>query len=129
MLDATMGLPSVAACAEGWFLTAEHIRFYWDCYVPAVDDRARPEVSPLQASVLAGLPRALIVTAEHDPLRDEAEAFARRLDEEGVGSELLRVGGQIHGFLSAFAGSSEATATIEWLATGLRDALLHTPVA
>jgi acetyl esterase len=91
-------------------------------------DRARPEVSPLRASAVADLPRALIVTAEEDPLRDEGEAFAHRLEEEGVGSELLRIDGQIHGFLSAFAGSVESGAAVDWIARGLRDALLRSPV-
>jgi acetyl esterase len=66
----------------------------------------------------------LIVTAEYDPLRDEGEAFARRLDEEAAGARLLRVAGQVHGFLTAFADREEAAEAIEWVAAGLREALL-----
>jgi acetyl esterase len=129
LLDAAMETESMLAYGDGHFLTRDQIRFYWDCYAPSSADRIRPEVSPLRAPALAGLPAGLIVTAEYDPLRDEGEAFARRLDEEAAGARLLRVDGQIHGFLTAFADRDEVAEAIEWVATGLREALLSSRAA
>jgi acetyl esterase len=85
--------------AAGWGLDAEAIQFFSTQWVP---DRTRwsdPGVSPLHAPHLAGLPAALIVTAEHDPLRDESEAFALRLRDAGVDVRLRREPGLIHNFM------------------------------
>ena len=85
--------------AAGWGLDAEAIRFFNSQWVP---DRARwsdPGVSPLHAPHLSRLPKALIVTAEHDPLRDESEAYAHRLRDAGVEAGLRREPGLIHNFM------------------------------
>lgn len=85
---------------DGYFLTTEAMRWFWDHYLP---DRARRDdwrAAPLRAEKLAGLPPATIVTAEYDPLRDEGEAYAARLREAGVSVSLRRYEGQIHGFVS-----------------------------
>jgi acetyl esterase len=85
--------------AAGWGLDAEAITFFNSQWVP---DRTRwsdPGVSPLHAPDLAGLPKALIVTAEHDPLRDESEAFAHRLRDAGVDVRLRRKAGLTHNFM------------------------------
>jgi acetyl esterase len=95
--DLTLGHPSIDENAEGYFLTKASMEWFVDCYL---GDRERKDasVSPLFAD-LSGLPPALVITAEYDPLRDEGEAYATRLQEAGVPTEHRRYDGQIHGFL------------------------------
>ncbi len=80
----------------GFALDAELVRWFARQWVPDPERRADPRVSPLRAEDLSGLPRALVVTAEHDPLRDEGEAYARRLVESGVTTTLRRELGLVH---------------------------------
>jgi cation diffusion facilitator CzcD-associated flavoprotein CzcO/acetyl esterase/lipase len=82
--------------------------WFWDHYAP--DRAVRASASPLRAQTLAGLPPAVVLTAEHDVLRDEGEAYARRLAEDGVRVEHRRFGGQMHGFftLPGLPGSAAA---------------------
>jgi acetyl esterase len=99
-LDSTMATPSWHEFGEGYFLTAAQMAWYWRQYT---DDPALlrlPEVSPSRSTDLAGLAPALIVTAECDVLRDEAEDYATRMRAVGVPVQLWRFKGQIHGFLS-----------------------------
>ena len=106
--DANFETDSYKELAEGRFLTRNMMIWFWDNYLP--DKNARKEIfaSPLQASLeqLKGLPPALIQTAENDVLRDEGEAYARKLDEAGVPVTLTRYGGLIHdyGLLNPLAG-------------------------
>ncbi|MFL5831110.1 MAG: alpha/beta hydrolase fold domain-containing protein, partial [Solirubrobacteraceae bacterium] len=76
----------------------ETMAWFWDHYLPEPAQRADPEASPLRASTLASVAPAVILTAEHDPLRDEGEAYARRLADYGVRVEHKRFEGQMHGF-------------------------------
>jgi acetyl esterase/lipase len=106
--DANFETGSYNELGEGRFLTRNMMIWFWDNYLP--DKSARKEIyaSPLQASLeqLKGLPPALIQTAENDVLRDEGEAYARKLDEAGVAVTLTRYGGLIHdyGLLNPIAG-------------------------
>ena len=96
--DCDFERPSYGENAEGYLLTAESMRFYWDQYVPNPADRTQPYVSPIRAASLAGLPPALVITAEYDPLRDEGEAYAEKLADAGVPVTQSRYPGMIHAF-------------------------------
>jgi acetyl esterase/lipase len=98
--DANFETGSYKELGEGRFLTRNMMIWFWDNYLP--DKKTRKEIfaSPLQASVgqLKGLPPTLIQTAENDVLRDEGEAYARKLNEAGVPVTLTRYGGLIHDY-------------------------------
>ncbi|MCS6912070.1 MAG: alpha/beta hydrolase [Myxococcales bacterium] len=92
-------LPSHHEFARGYLLTASLMDWFWQQYLRGPEDAHNPLVSPLKAEDLRGLPPALVVTAELDPLRDEGEAYAARLAAAGVPTVLRRYRGMIHGFL------------------------------
>lgn len=97
-LDSRMQTESVSSNATGLFLTANAMRWFWDCYLGPDGDGAHPYASPLRAADLSGLPPALVITAEYDPLRDEGEAYAAALSEAGVATISRRYDGQVHTF-------------------------------
>jgi acetyl esterase len=97
--DLTLSQPSIAEKGDGWGLPADDVAWGAEFWVPDPGQRADPRISPLYAS-LAGLPPALIVTAEHDPLRDEGDLFATRLAAAGVRVEHRCEPRMIHGFLT-----------------------------
>ena len=86
--------------AEGYLLTRGMMMWFWRQYLADPAQGNDPEAAPLRAPDHAGLAPATVITAEFDPLRDEGEAYAARLREAGVPTELLRYDGQIHAFVS-----------------------------
>jgi acetyl esterase len=92
------GMPSYAENAEGYGLTRDGMKWFWGHYLADPTDARHPHAAPLRAPDLRGLPLALVVTAEYDPLRDEGERYAARLREAGVPTELVRYAGMNHGF-------------------------------
>jgi acetyl esterase len=84
--------------ATGYFLERSTMQFFWESYTAGGADAADPRLAPLRAESLEGLPPALVVTAEFDPLRDEGEAYAAALAAAGVEVEQRRYDGMIHGF-------------------------------
>jgi acetyl esterase len=116
------GTPSYSENATGYFLTTATMRWFWDHYLPAAVDGAHPHASPLRAESLAGLPPALVITAEYDPLRDEGEAYAARLGEAGVPVTMYRYDGMVHGFVQMAALVPAGDRAISEVAAALRAA-------
>jgi acetyl esterase len=83
---------------EGYLLSRRGMQWFWDQYVPDLQQRSEPYAAPLCAPSLAELPPALVQTAEFDPLRDEGEAYASALAAAGVSVAHTRYDGLIHGF-------------------------------
>jgi acetyl esterase len=84
--------------AEGYGLTRKGMMWYWDHYLNHKDEAFDYRAAPLLAPSLRGLPRALVVTAEYDVLRDEGQAYAKRLEEAGVSVTHVFAAGMNHGF-------------------------------
>jgi acetyl esterase len=91
--------PSRLENATGYLLSAETMQFFCDTYVPDERRRGEPDASPLATDDVAGLPPALVITAQYDPLRDEGARYAQRLESAGVPVELSVHEGATHMFL------------------------------
>jgi acetyl esterase len=109
--------------AEGFMLTTKQMQWFWNHYLERSDQGDEPSASPMRAKDLAGLPPALVITAEYDPLRDEGEAYALRLREASVPAELMRYAGQIHGFFAMFEALDDGRKAIDYAGAALRRAL------
>jgi acetyl esterase len=109
--------------AEGFILTKPNMDWYEQQFLGADGDRHDPRASPLLADDLSGGPPALVVTAGFDPLRDEGEAYARRLREAGVRTLLRRHSGYVHGFIHALIGGPGPREALAEMGGVLRAAL------
>ncbi|TYQ09705.1 UNVERIFIED_ORG: acetyl esterase [Gordonia westfalica J30] len=98
VLDSRLQTGSCREFADGYFLTLQKLRWFWSMYLPEGQDGSDPLLSPLRTDDLSGLPPALVITAELDPLRDEGEAYARALEAAGVLATTIRYPGVIHAF-------------------------------
>lgn len=108
--------------ATGYVLTREGMRWFWNHYLTRPEQAKEPHASPLRAPSLGGLPAALVLTAECDPLRDEGEAYAARLREAGVPVTLTRYDGMFHGFFRMTRFLDQAGAAVDEVARALRAA-------
>jgi acetyl esterase len=98
--DCDLNTTSYLDPASQLLLSRESMMWYWNHYAPAPEARTHPDASPLRGTPLTGLPSAVILTAEHDPLRDEGELYATLLMRAGVPVRHRRFAGQMHGFFS-----------------------------
>ena len=125
--DASVDTGSYHEFGTGRFLARAFMKYGWDLYAPDEKTRNNPYVSPLRASndELQGLPPALVITAENDPLRDEGEAYAHKLMDAGVAVAATRYDGMIHDFvlLNAIRETPEVKAALNQASDGIRTAL------
>ena len=106
--------------AEGYFLTRNGLIWIQDLYLNSDEERLDWRASPIKAAKLAGLAPALVQTAGFDPLKDEGIAYATRLKEAGVTTELIDYPGMIHGFIRAIGVIDVAQTAIDDGVTALK---------
>jgi len=106
--------------ATGYGLTRANMEWFWDCYLKDAADAGNPEAVPMKARDLKGLPPALVLSAEFDVLRDETEAYAKRLHEAGVRVRCVRFLGLNHGFIRMGALYPQADQALSMLAESFR---------
>jgi len=121
--DSDTGSLSYTDPANQLLLDRDEMMWFWDQYVPDPAARRHPDASPLQAVFFNGVPPAVILTAEHDVLRDEAELYAMRLVQAGVPAEHRRFAGQIHGFLGRVGVLPGSAGGLDWIAEHVGSAL------
>ncbi len=108
--------------ADGYYLTRDTMIYFWQAYLGDENDVNNPYAAPLRAAHLESLPPALIITAEYDPLRDEGEAYATRLEAAGVPVTLTRYEGMIHGFMGMTRQVEVGRQALDQAGTALRSA-------
>jgi acetyl esterase len=125
--DSNFATDSYGAFRDGPWLTRQSMKSFWDAYAPDARIRSHVTASPLRATVdqLRGLPEALVITAENDVLREEGEAYARKLAAAGARVTATRYLGTIHDFvmLDALADSPPTRGAIEQITARLRTCL------
>jgi acetyl esterase/lipase len=125
--DTNFETPSYRDFDTGRFLPRAFMQFGWDIYAPDQKTRSNPYAVPMRATTdqLRGLPPALVITAENDPLRDEGEAYARKLKEADVPVTATRYNGMIHDFvlLNGINGVPGTRAALKQASDAIRDAL------
>ncbi|OLF19332.1 alpha/beta hydrolase [Actinophytocola xanthii] len=108
---------------DRWMFNHHSVDWYWRNYLPDPEAGRDPRVSPLLAPDLSGLPPALVITAEYDPLRDEGERYAERMRAAGVAVELTRYDGMAHGFFTMSGSLADARRALDQAARYLRETL------
>jgi acetyl esterase len=115
-------LPSYRENAEGYGLTSDTMDWFTEQYLATPADASDPHAFPLHRADLRGLPAALVLTAEYDPLRDEGEVYAEQLATAGVSTTLTRYDGMIHGFICYLGLFDQAMRSVEEVAEWIRAA-------
>jgi acetyl esterase len=115
--------PSMREYENDHFLTRGFMDWCFESYLGSQDDRRAPHAAPWYASDLRGLPPAMVMTAECDPLRDQGEAYARKMQNAGVAVELKRYDGMIHPFVSLAGIVDTGRTAISDAAAAIRQAL------
>jgi acetyl esterase len=121
--DFSFSTASYEENGTGHVLSELQMRWFWDCYTRGVTDTDDWRLSPLRCADLGGVAPALVITAEHDPLRDEGEAYAERLRDAGVPVEMTRYDGMIHPFFALPAMMDDGKTAMTQVASALRLAL------
>ena len=125
--DAAQDTASYREFADGPFLRVRSMAWFWDAYLPTWERRAEITASPLRASLdeLSGLPDAFVIVDENDVLRDEGEAYARKLIEAGVRTTSVRYNGTLHDFmmLNPLRETAATSGAIDQAIRVLREAL------
>ncbi|MEU4842315.1 alpha/beta hydrolase fold domain-containing protein [Nocardia testacea] len=120
-VDDTFSKPSWSEFADAPLLGAAEGRWLWEQYVGAEHAGGDPYAAPMRAESLHGLPPALVITAEVDPIRDDAEAYAQRLRDEGVAVSSTRYTGVFHGFFTEVGVFTQTEQAIGEVCRHLRD--------
>jgi len=120
--DANLDTGSYRANGEGYLLTKEGMEWFWNHYCPNPKDRTNPRAAPLRASNFKGLPAALIMVGEFDPLRDEGAAYAAKLKAAGVAVDYVCFDGLIHEFMAHSRMFSAAKPAMDRAVAALRNA-------
>lgn len=120
--DLLFASESYVSNGEGYFLTRDMMDWFRRQYVPSPEAYDHPHASPLYAEDVSGLPPATVITAEYDPLRDEGEAYAKRLAEAGVPTKVKRYDGVFHGFFSMGGVIDQADEAGDWAVAELKKA-------
>jgi acetyl esterase len=126
--DFNFETPSYSENAEGYMLTRQSMEWFWGHYLNDHEQGGHPHASPLRAEKVHGLPPALVITAEYDPLRDEGEAYATRLKDAGVPVQVSRYDGMIHGFFGMSLMLDKAKDAVAEAAGSLKTAFAGQPV-
>jgi acetyl esterase len=121
--DLSLESPSYATLGQGYMLTLDRMRFFRNQYLNRASDAGDWRASPLRAADLSRLPPALIVTASHDPLIDEAKAYADRLAAAGVHVTYRSYPGVVHGFMTMAGAVDTGRRAVEETAATIRTAL------
>jgi acetyl esterase len=119
--DFSFNSPSYLENKDGYMLTRDLMKWFWNHFIDDEGQANDPYVSPLRAKNFSDLPQAVIITAEYDPLRDEGEAYGKKLQEAGVKVTLSRYAGMIHGFIRMTAQLDHAKEAVDEIAGRLRE--------
>lgn len=122
--DASLDTPSQTQFQDdGYILSKKDMVWFWGHYLNSDKDKTNPYACPAEAGNLRGLPQALVVTAGFDPLRDEGETYAARLQEAGVKAKCVRYEGVTHGFVLMASVLDEARKSIADMGAALKQAI------